>query len=286
MTNYKKPVFWIVVAAIALCIVVAVCFLLSPKEYGPEVGNPEMLELPGVEWFATPEEVKEALNITEEQVLREDKSSGFVLGMYATDLTLYGREVVYAEFRFWFDDNGNTALRKATVFFSEDTDMKKLEKELVEIYGPGKSEQYSYSLYDNNPDRNYRFRLRIPNLEMSAESEGGWDAFEGNPFQDALEDPDYMTHHWVTENGLSVIPEEVVEYFKSAEEEGMPQDEDALLEKLDRMPWVVMSMSNRYAGAIAHEINGRVDGWSHRYTNNYICFSADLLAEYLIKSAE
>ena len=30
MMNYKKPAFWIVIAAVALCIVVAVCFLTNP----------------------------------------------------------------------------------------------------------------------------------------------------------------------------------------------------------------------------------------------------------------
>ena len=74
MTNCKKTVLRIVIAAVVLSIVAAVCFLVYPKDYGPEVGNPQMLELPGVEWFATPEEVKEALNITEEQVLSESKS--------------------------------------------------------------------------------------------------------------------------------------------------------------------------------------------------------------------
>ena len=69
MMNYKKPAFWIVIAAVALCIVVAVSFLTDPKDNGPEVGNPKMLELPGVEWFVTPEEFKEALNITKKQII-------------------------------------------------------------------------------------------------------------------------------------------------------------------------------------------------------------------------
>ena len=30
--NYKKPAFWITVAAIVLCVVVAVCFLTTPEE--------------------------------------------------------------------------------------------------------------------------------------------------------------------------------------------------------------------------------------------------------------
>ena len=279
--NYKKPAFWIVIAAVALCIVVAVCFLTNPKDYGPEVGNPQMLEIPGVEWFVTPDELKEALNITEEQIIEEYTTSGYIIEMWVTDLTLYGRDVPFAKFSFWFDNNGNTALRRASVCFSEDTDMNKLKKELIEIYGPGKAEAYRYSLYDNNTDRNGRFGRRISSLEAAAENEIYQNVVEGNPFQDALEDPEYMTHHWVTENGLSIIPEEVVEYFRSAEDEQMPQDEDAFMEKLDQMPWVVISMANRHPAAIINEIKGTEFEWEALETNNCMTFSADLLAEYL-----
>ena len=279
--NYKKPAFWIVIAAVALCIVVAVSFLTNPKGYGPEVGNPKMLELPGVEWFVTPDELKEALNITEEQIIEEYTTSGYIIEMWVTDLTLYGRDVPFAKFSFWFDNNGNTALRRASVCFSEDTDMNKLKKELIEIYGPGKAEAYRYSLYDNNTDRNGRFGRRISSLEAAAENEIYQNAVEGNPFQDALEDPEYMTRHWVTENGSSFVSEEVVEYFKSAEDENMPQDDDAFTRKLDQMPWVVITMSNRHPAAIVHEVTGKEDEPSRHYTNNHMTFSADLLAEYL-----
>ena len=28
--NYKKPTFWVVLAAVAICVIVAVCFLTNP----------------------------------------------------------------------------------------------------------------------------------------------------------------------------------------------------------------------------------------------------------------
>ena len=272
MTNCKKTVLRIVIAAVVLSIVAAVCFLVYPKDYGPEVGNPQMLELPGVAWFATPDEVKEALNISKEQILWENKSSGYIITMGAKDFILYGREVVFAEFEFWFNNNGNTALKKATVFFSEDTDMSKLKQELIEIYGPGIAEPYRYDVPLDGTD------LELSNLEASAESEDGWDAIEGNPYRDALEDPNYMAHHWVLENGSSAIPAEIVEYLKSSDDENMPQDEEAFMEKLDQMPWVVISMENRHAWAIYYDAIGKDE--TH-YTNNYIEFNAKLLADYL-----
>ena len=30
--NYKKPSFWILLAAVGVCVIVAVCFLTNPKE--------------------------------------------------------------------------------------------------------------------------------------------------------------------------------------------------------------------------------------------------------------
>ena len=276
MMNRKKPVIWIVIAAIALCVVVAVWFLANPKDYGPEVGNPQMLELPGVKWFATPDEVKETLNISEEQIRWEHKSSGFVLGMLVTDLTLYGRDVSLAEFNFWFNNNGDTALQEATVYFSEDTDMIKLKKELIEIYGPGKAEPYRYSVKGLLPTTQ-----KLSDMEVSAESEDGWDNFEGNPFRDALEDPDYMAHHWVIENGASTIPVEVAQYLKSIEDEDMPQTDDVPMENLDQKPWVVISMANRNAWAIINKITGAKNEWYPGRTNNYMIFNAEVLSEYL-----
>ena len=276
MTNCKKTVLRIVIAAVVLSIVAAVCFLVYPKDYGPEVGNPQMLELPGVEWFATPDEVKEALNISKEQILWENKSSGYIITMGAKDFILYGREVVFAEFDFWFNNKGDTALRKVTVYFSEDTDMIKLKKELMEIYGPGIDEPYRYSVKGLLPTTQ-----KLSDMEVSAESEDGWDFVEGNPFRDALEDPDYMAHHWIIENSTLTVPEEVVQYLKSVEGEDLPQTDDAFMEKLDQRPWVVISMANRNAWAIMNKITEAKNQLHPACTNNYIIFNAEVLSKYL-----
>lgn len=275
MTNCKKTVLRIVIAAVVLSIVAAVCFLVYPKDYGPEVGNPQMLELPGVEWFATPDEVKEALNISKEQILWENKSSGYIITMGAKDFILYGREVVFAEFDFWFNNKGDTALRKVTVYFSEDTDMIKLKKELMEIYGPGIDEPYRYSVKGLLPTTQ-----KLSDMEVSAESEDGWDTVEGNPFRDALEDPNYMAHHWIIENSTLTVPEEVAQYLKSVEED-MPQTDDAFMEKLDQRPWVVISMANRNAWAIINKITEAKNQLYPARTNNYMIFNAEVLSEYL-----
>ena len=284
--NLKKPAFWFVIVAVAFCIVVGVSFLTKSKDYGPTVGNPQMLEVPGVEWLATPDEVKEALNITEEQIFAETTTSGYVLEMYVTDLTFYGRDIVLAKFDFGFGPKGDTELQKALVFFSEDTDINKLEKELVEIYGPSKSESDIRSLYDDNIDRVKRIGPSMFPLETSAQNEIAYNAHDGNPFQDALDDPDYMIRHWVTENGLSILPEEVVEYFKSVEADEIPQNEDALMAMLDHIPWITITMSNRNATTIHWNAKGTPNELYRLFTNNYIQFEAKLLAEYIHASIE
>lgn len=83
------------------------------------------------------------------------------------------------------------------------------------------------------------------------------------------------------ENCSSVIPEEVVERLKSAENENMPQDDDAFIEMLDQMPWVVMTMSNRNPAAIFYDVTDTDNELYRLYTNNYMTFSAELLADHL-----
>ena len=297
--NYKKPAFWIVIAAVALCIVVAVSFLTDPKDYGPEVGNPKMLELPGVEWFVTPEEFKEALNITEDQIVsegitpeREDVANDYDrYDLYVTDLTLYGREVSYALFEFRRDPGYDFAFDHAIVMFPEDTDMVKFRDDLEEIYGAGSREPYRYYLYYNNEKHYHETEL---NLEKDLRYFSQYDRFseglDGNPYQDALNDPDYMVHHWATENGCSVIPAEVVEWFKDAmdrapnAEDSVLQDDEVLMEMLDQMPWVAMTISNRCVPPIRRDAEGIEDESAALYTNNYIEFSANFLANYLYEA--
>ena len=297
--NYKKPAFWIVIAAVALCVVVTVCFLTNPKDYGPEVGNPQMLELPGVEWFATPEEVKAALNITEDQIVsegitpeREDVANDYDrYDLYVTDLTLYGREVSYALFEFRRNPGYDFAFNHAIVMFTEDTDMVKFRDDLEEIYGAGSQEPYRYYLYYNNKKQYHKTELIMEqNLKYLSQNDRFLEGLDGNPYQDALNDPDYMVHHWATENGCSVIPAEVVEWFKDAmdrapnAEDSVLQDDEVLMEMLDQIPWVAMTISNRCMPAIRQDAEGIEDESAALYTNNYIEFNANFLASYLYEA--
>ena len=288
--NYKKPAFWIVIAAVALCIVVAVCFLTNPKDYGPEVGNPKLLEFPGIQWFVTPDELKEALNITDEQIINEstELENEDVVGDYdiytlsVTDLTLFGKEVNYVFFNFSRYPGFDFAFDYAVVMFDEDTDMVQLKAELSEIYGPGFDETFTYNTYYETTERTYHSRAQEFMINLSRIGPDIYD-LEDNPWQDALDDPDYTTHHWTTKNGASVIPPEVLEYTMDQPWNGdNPLPEDGLVEWVDQYPWVMVSMSNRHPSVITRDAVGVEDDQSPSlyYTNNCMEFDAQRLWQY------
>lgn len=43
--NYRKPAFWIIIVSIAVCIILAVCFLTRPEKEDPEEGDPAVTEV-------------------------------------------------------------------------------------------------------------------------------------------------------------------------------------------------------------------------------------------------
>ena len=261
-----------------------------------EEGNLSALSIPGIKWLSTPEEVKDALGITGDQIISEEidpkmsDSNGYDRYLLsATDLTLYEREIPYAYFQFRQGPDDAFALERVLVMFAEDTDMEQLKADLAGIYGPGSDEPYSYYMYSNNIKRDQEL---IPHAEGSlrylANQDEVLDGVEGNPFRDALEDPEYMTHYWITENGCSVIPKQVAEYYKYLmaqpwnEREIALQDDETLMAMLDQMPWVHMTIGNRHMSTITRDAQGSEE--HPYYTNNYMEFNASWLAEYVHKA--
>ena len=144
-------------------------------------------------------------------------------------------------------------------------------------------------MYSNNIKRDQEL---IPHAEGSlrylANQDEVLDGVEGNPFRDALEDPEYMTHYWITENGCSVIPKQVAEYYKYLmaqpwnEREIALQDDETLMAMLDQMPWVHMTIGNRHMSTITRDAQGSEE--HPYYTNNYMEFNASWLAEHVHKA--
>ena len=78
--KWKKPKKWVSVVAVMVCVILLISCATNPKVNDAtavdlQVNDPAMLEFPGVKWFVTPEELKEALNITEDQIYSESVDS-------------------------------------------------------------------------------------------------------------------------------------------------------------------------------------------------------------------
>ena len=281
MMNYKKPAFWIVIAAVALCIVVAVCFLTDPKDYGPKVGNPKMLEFPGVEWGMTVEEVKQALDLTEEQIMLdeiyepgEDNGDIFDLWyLYVSDLTAYGEDVVSAGFEFIRYPGNDFGLIRVRAYFAEDTDMVKLEEKLTELYGQGVGSTYRfYTFY--GPNEKYYINAE-PNGELKLFAKR---SDKDSVYSDALNDPEYREQLWVA-TGADVLPDDVENwYIERSVKNGYT--EEAMRECLDQEPLVRMFIANRTYQAADREANGIEDEYQPYITHNFMEYNANNLVCY------
>ena len=254
--------------------------------------TPSLLEFPGVKWFVTPDELKQALNITADQILNEateldrvDTANDYDRYLLTvTDLVLFGRKVTYAFFEFRRDPGYDFEFINAQVMLAEDTDMEKLKEDMVEIYGPGAGENYSYYLYTGNEKTEHTRKSKMDSqLEYFAKSGAHLKGLEGNPFRDVLEDPEYMTHIWVNGNSCDILPEESVEELKtrihSTNQDAAPDDKE-LTEMLDQMPLVHVAITNRCATTVYRNVMGTVDEMTPYYTYNYVEFNAASLANY------
>ena len=95
-----------------------------------------LVEFPGLKWGMTPEEVKEALDITDDQLISEFKQ-GEIIQISVNNLTLFGYPLNSALFYFLPSENGVYGLGNIEAYFTEDTDMAKVRDTMVGIYGDG-----------------------------------------------------------------------------------------------------------------------------------------------------
>lgn len=68
------------------------------------------------------------------------------------------------------------------LYFSENTDMRKLEKELLDIYGPGKSKSDIHSLYENSINRVKKIEPYKFQIEENVQNDLSYIIQDGNPF--------------------------------------------------------------------------------------------------------
>lgn len=301
--KWKKPKKWVSVVAVMVCVILLISCTTNPKVNDTtadelQVGNPAMLEFPGVKWFVTPDELKEALNITEEQILSEyidtpENDEGWDYDTYyldVADLVLFDREVTYAHFQFRRDPSYDFGFDTAMVMFAEDTDMQVLKEELIDIYGTGVGSEYEHYIYEK-AEKHY-FTAHNSKMEQTLEymANAGYrymDDLEGNPYKDALESPDHMHYEWVATTGGFLETYGITDLFKALMGEPYnadktPLQDDAVLEEmLNQFPWISIAIGNHTATAITQSVTGQADDDAPRYTNNYMEFSAKFLSDYI-----
>ena len=301
--KWKKPKKWVSVVAVMVCVILLISCTTNPKVNDTtadelQVGNPAMLEFPGVKWFVTPDELKEALNITEEQILSEyidtpENDEGWDYDTYyldVADLVLFDREVTYANFQFRRDPGYDFGFDTAMVMFAEDTDMQVLKEELIDIYGTGVGSEYEHYIYEK-AEKHY-FTAHNSKMEQTLEymANAGYrymDDLEGNPYKDALESPDHMHYEWVATTGGFLETYGITDLFKALRGEPYnadktPLQDDAVLEEmLNQFPWISIAIGNHSAAAIRQDGTGQVEDDAPRYTNNYMEFSAKFLSDYI-----
>ena len=296
--NYKKPAFWIVIAAIALCVVVAVCFLTNPKDKGPQVGNPKMLEFPGVKWGMTPEEVKTALNIKAGQIIRNEhipaspdtSNTMDERNLYVADLEIFGSKVTMAVFTFisrtedqipkGFEFVEHTAgefvLQGVKVFLDEETDMEQLELNMAAVYGEGVGGTYMYTdaLSTGNPNKtsiNANPYVRAMNKR-------------GSVYQEALNDPNYQEQMWVCTDPMT-ISEHMRNYYTEMLENNSHSAED-IQEWLNQSPYITLRLvNNSYEGLLkeAGHHPTDFDRYITRNTLEYHTSTTVCIAQYIAR---
>ena len=228
-----------------------ICFLLicivlmgtlSACNQSLTVNNPQHLELPGLKWNMTPEEVKEALELTEEQILinqmvelTEDSGEAFdIWSLQVSDLRLYGESVIYASFDFIRYPGNAFGLYQVHIYFDEKTDMVKLEGKLSEIYGLGLDGVYrTYEQYGADGEK-YSYTIEA-NEELKLAANGS----QGEAYKDALNDPEYRERLWVA-TGRDVVPDSVADWIVASFGDGDSAEEIAW-QYIDQKPWVRMS---------------------------------------------
>ena len=133
--HYRKPAFWLVLAAVAVILAAAVCFLTVPAQ-----GETQLMEFRGIPWNSTPEEVFDRLGIPADSVAWKE-TSGTLLPRTRTatvaDWEVFGETAQGVRFYFssYDADGDGFGLVQVTVFYASDADQAAILSALRQTYG-------------------------------------------------------------------------------------------------------------------------------------------------------
>ena len=284
MMNYKKPAFWIVIAAIALCIVVAVCFLTNPVNRIENIDNPALLEFPGVKWLATPEEVIAALELTEEQIRSQTYSSPDAASdscyLSVINIPYFDQTAQYATFEFLNNNGKGYRLFRINLYLDENADMDKVNATLTKAYGQGTGESYlNYTIGSNGELREFKSGGDATLNFLANNLPNGYSA---QSMRDAVlsivEDPEYTIENWVSSTkGTEILSADEQALIAKYYEDNSITDRETVLEWLEKTPLVAISTMNRSLSVAMAE----AENSSTVATNNQITYNADTLLYFI-----
>ena len=154
--KWKKPKKWVSVVAVMVCVILLISCTTNPKVTIPtgddpavdttattnpvedelKVGDPALLELPGMKWGDTPETIKSVLNLPEENYLLDAQLAQTRWLMVVGDFNFFGKEVAYGRFHYTRHlSTQDWALSSVELYYKEDTDMAAVKEELIALYG-------------------------------------------------------------------------------------------------------------------------------------------------------
>ena len=211
-----------------------------------------LLEFPGLKWNATPNEVKKALNLTDNQIVVDeqvklDPSIGYdAWCIRVSDYTVFGSEVPHLRFFFVkYPGYAEYGLENITLNFAEDTDMTNIKEKLIAIYGSGDENTIIYSDIRDG---------KVVNKKMKVKS--------GSSVE--------MAHGWVstakgTEMLTTAAKEAIVEMFTKSNSNN-PATREVVTEWLETNPLVSILLTDKV------QENDTIDPY---YTSNKVQFSAN-----------
>lgn len=144
--HYRKPAFWLVLAAVAVILAAAVCFLTVPAQ-----GETRLMEFRGIPWNSTPEEVFDRLGIPADSIVwEEDPGTLLPLSRTATvtDWEVFGETAQQVRFYFksYDGDGDGFGLDFVAICYASDADQTAILSALRQTYG---AEPESYPALDH-----------------------------------------------------------------------------------------------------------------------------------------
>ena len=293
--NWKKPKKWVSVVAVMVCVILLISCATNPTVNDTTADDPAvedsraaLLEFPGLEWGMTPEAVKTALELTEEQIVSQKYDEGdeneSTCKLSVKNITFLDEEVSLATFQ--FRNNGNSyKLHRIDLYLDENADMNEMNNTLTEAYGEGTGEYYlNYHIDvsgklqegkrrgDTELGQMYNMYTKLPE-ELYGDMQIQKDAVFG-----IVEDPEFTVEHWISSaKGAEALSEDGQELIVRFMEETEQADRETVMTWFEKVPLVSIITQNRSLAAAMREIEDSPSEESAYVTHNQVIFDADTL---------